>query len=104
VGGKGAVAERTRGFFYQMKKSNADTETLTIQLTQKDLARCRRAAAFCELSFDQWLKGSIISSMECDEDDMATDRGVEVGRNIPTGRDKCGWELREALPAPESFR
>jgi len=86
-----------------MKKSKADTETLTIQFTQKDLARCRRAAAFCKMPFEEWLKGSIISSMECDESDMVTERGVGVGRDIPTGRKSSGWELRETLPAPLSF-
>ncbi len=86
-----------------MKKSQTDTETLTIQLTQKDLARCRRAATFCGMPFEEWVRGSILSSMECDEDDMVTERGSGVGRDIPTGQDRVGWELRERLPAPHSF-
>jgi hypothetical protein len=86
--------------FQKMKTSKTDTETLTIQFTRKDAARCRRAAAFCKLSFDEWLKGTIITSMECDEDDMASDRGVGAGRDIPTGRKSSGWEWREALPDP----
>jgi hypothetical protein len=86
-----------------MKKSQTDTETLTIQFTPKDLARCRRAAAFCKMPFEEWLRGSIISSMECDESDMVTERGTGVGRNIPTGRESSGWELRETLPDPLSF-
>jgi hypothetical protein len=87
-------------FFIQMKTSKTDTETLTIQFTPKDAARCRRAAAFCKLSFDEWLKGTIITSMECDEDDMATERGNNAGREFEVGRKCWGWEWREALPDP----
>ena len=80
-------ASRETLLFQKMKTSKADTETLTIQFTQKDIARCRRAAAFCKLSFDEWLKGSIITSVECDEDDMATERGKDCEREFPTGLD-----------------
>ena len=83
-----------------MKTSKADTENLTIQFTPKDIARCRRAAAFCKLSFDEWLKGSIITSVECDEDDMATERGKDCAREFPIGRKNYGWEWREALGDP----
>jgi hypothetical protein len=93
-------ASRETLLFQKMKTSKADTETLTIQFTKKDLARCRRAAAFCKLSFDEWLKGSIITSGECDEDDMATERGKDGEREFPIGRKNYGWEWREALGDP----
>jgi len=77
-----------------------ESERISVTFSKKDAARCRRAAAFCKLPFDEWLKGTIITSMECDEDDMASDRGVGAGRDIPTGRESSGWEWREALPDP----
>ena len=98
--GTSVYASREALLFQKMKTPKADTETLTIQFTKKDLARCRRAAAFCKLSFDEWLKGTIITSMECDEDDMATERGNNAGREFETGRKSGGWQWREALPDP----
>jgi hypothetical protein len=80
-----------------------ESETICVTFSKKDLARCRRAAAFCKMPFEEWLRGSIISSMECDESDMVTERGAGVGRDIPTGRESSGWELRETLPDPLSF-
>jgi hypothetical protein len=77
-----------------------ESERISVTFSKKDAARCRRAAAFCKLSFDEWLKGSIITSMECDEDDMETGFGGNAGRDFEVGREKWGWEWREALPDP----
>jgi len=77
-----------------------ESETISVAFPKKDAARCRRAAAFCKLSFDEWLKGSIITSVECDEDDMATERGKDCAREFPIGRKNYGWEWREALGDP----
>jgi hypothetical protein len=80
--------------------TGGESETISVTFPKKDAARCRRAAAFCKLSFDEWLKGSIIVSMECDEDDMATGWGKNAGREFEVGRDLHGWQWREALGDP----
>lgn len=77
-----------------------ESETICVTFSKKDAARCRRAAAFCKLSFDEWLKGTIITSVECDEDDMTSERYENAGREFPIGRGNWGWQQRETLPDP----
>lgn len=77
-----------------------ETASLVIKLSKRDIARCRRAAVFCDIPFDEWLRDSILSSMECDEDDLSAEGPNGGGREFPLGRDRIGWQNRESLPDP----
>jgi hypothetical protein len=92
-----------------MKKSKkTEHAVMTIQFKPRDFARCQRAASFCALSLEEWAWGSLMTAMECIEDDIA-DKGHDAALNpekfaIPMsfclGQEKCHWEAREALPEP----
>ena len=79
---------------------------LFIKLSKQDLARCNRAAIFGCLSLHQWAWDAVMNSMECDEDDMTPEAARNPKkfaqiRETNIGREKPGWEYREALPFPD---
>ena len=80
--------------------------TLFIKLSKQDLARCNRAAIFSCLSLHRWAWDAVMNSMECDEDDMTPEAARNPKkfaqiRETEIGREKPGWEYREALPFPD---
>lgn len=79
--------------------------TMFIKLTKQDLARCNRAAVFSSLSLHQWAWDALITSMECDEDDMTPQAAKNPKkfaqcRESVIGKERPGWEFRESLPDP----
>jgi hypothetical protein len=80
--------------------------TLFIKLSKQDLARCNRAAIFGCLSLHQWAWDAVMLSVECDEDDMTPEAARNPKkfahiRESDIGRERPGWEYREALPFPD---
>lgn len=90
----------------QEAPESEEMATLSIKLSKQDLARCNRAAIFGCLSLHQWAWDAVMLSVECDEDDMTPEAArnpKKFGhcRESTIGKERPGWEYREALPFPD---
>ena len=90
----------------QEAPESEEMATLSIKLSKHDLSRCNRAALFGCLSLQQWAWDAVMLSVECDEDDMTPEaarnpKKFAQSRESTIGKERPGWEYREALPFPD---
>jgi len=90
------------------KTNDQDKTTISIAFTNRDLARCQRAAEFCGIQLQAWAWQSIMTSMECDEESMEVDGSGSITnshpRSTPVGEKRLGWRYRASLPEPKARR
>ena len=90
------------------KTKDQDKTTVSIAFTNRDLARCQRAAEFCGIELQEWAWQSIMTSMECDEESMEVDGAGSITnshhRSTLLGKKSPGWRYRASLPEPKARR